>query len=126
QVGEQVAQGLPFAGGVTLPCHRRPSDSDRTSPAVRRPVLTCASAPASATVRPAAAGRSGDGAAGPGGGLLRYGSRMRIATVLFDADGVVQSAGRLADYFAERYGWTPPRTAEFFRHVFDERLGREK
>jgi len=51
---------------------------------------------------------------------------MRITTVLFDADGVVQSAGRLADYFAERYGWPAPRTADFFRHVFGERLDREE
>lgn len=51
---------------------------------------------------------------------------MRITTVLFDADGVVQSAGRLADHFAQRYGWSPARTVDFFREIFDEQpSGRE-
>lgn len=46
---------------------------------------------------------------------------MRISTVLFDADGVLQFAGPLLDHFDRREGWSRERLGEFLRHVFTER-----
>lgn len=46
---------------------------------------------------------------------------MKISTVLFDADGVLQSAGPLFDHFDRREGWSAERLREFFRYVYVER-----
>lgn len=46
---------------------------------------------------------------------------MTVATVLFDADGVLQFAGSLYEQFERRYGWSAARLREFFDHLFHER-----
>jgi putative hydrolase of the HAD superfamily len=46
---------------------------------------------------------------------------VKISTVLFDADGVLQSAGPLFDHFDRREGWSQERLSDFFRHFVTER-----
>jgi putative hydrolase of the HAD superfamily len=46
---------------------------------------------------------------------------MRISTVLFDADGVLQFRGPIYEHFAQRYGWSEQKLRDFFQRISRER-----